>query len=869
MPGEKELLQEFTSQLKPTVLGQLVEVIFEKMELAGEAGTLLKIEKEIEDAIAGAKAVWQQQNQALSQFPDLAKVAKQRGEIEFDVSDIDDEGFWAQAEQKISNALVEYSTSASAQKQLFAVDAEKGFAFIELCRKRFDVVLMNPPFGEYAVKFKDIAKLKYHSGGHDILTAFVQRASEQLLPCGLLGAITSRTPFFAPSTKAWREKTILSNQICLWADLGEGVLDDAMVETCAYTISKSTPRTSTVFWDDSKRNANLLKGFFNKQDLNRLSIVNQENFSFIPGSPLSYWVRSNLLKVIKTFPKMDDSEIEVKVGLQTGDDFRFIRCWWEVYNSDTLLWMNHAKGGENQPYVSDTHLVVNWDKSGQEIKSTSSCRLNAYTKIEPTEITSQRLTFPYRTHRFSPSIIEPMTVTGVAGMGIYTGDVSPHALQAFLNSGVVNELIKVRLARRDLAPLYQAGTISPIPFPEFSSSESASLELISKSICSELEFYFTFNETTNDNYCFFESILESNLHTSLELNHEWKQRREKVIDLYSKAEMLSCSLYGLIEQEAQNILGDNIDDFDTVIPKLVCADSDFDSLLISSLMGIYFGRWRRPWSVCHTGIAYSHEVGKQIAHALNSYERLPRIGNLIERLNNPNDFFAFHLKQYTKSRRQAPVYWQLQVPSKVLTLWLYYNDLTSQTLLSCVNDFIAPELANVNSELTSLRTQSSRSSSDEKKLDKLVIQKQELEDFQDEFLRLSRFWQPNLNDGVQITAAPLWRLFQHKAWQKKLKQTWEKLEEGDYDWAHLAYTTWPERVLKKCHADRSIAIAHGVESDLWHEVEVLKGKKKEPVWEWQPKPLSPTELNDYVREKIATDERLALYRSNAKNSGVK
>ncbi len=40
MPGDKALLKEFTSQLNPPVLGQLLEVIFDKMQLAGEAGYL-------------------------------------------------------------------------------------------------------------------------------------------------------------------------------------------------------------------------------------------------------------------------------------------------------------------------------------------------------------------------------------------------------------------------------------------------------------------------------------------------------------------------------------------------------------------------------------------------------------------------------------------------------------------------------------------------------------------------------------------------------------------------------------------------------------------------------------------------------------
>jgi hypothetical protein len=64
---------------------------------------------------------------------------------------------------------------------------------------------------------------------------------------------------------------------------------------------------------------------------------------------------------------------------------------------------------------------------------------------------------------------------------------------------------------------------------------------------------------------------------------------------------------------------------------------------------------------------------------------------------------------------------------------------------------------------------------------------------------------------VQITAAPLWRLFRLKKWQTRLKDTWEKLEAGEYDWAHLAYSIWPERVREKCKTDKSLAIAHDLE----------------------------------------------------------
>ena len=82
----------------------------------------------------------------------------------------------------------------------------------------------------------------------------------------------------------------------------------------------------------------------------------------------------------------------------------------------------------------------------------------------------------------------------------------------------------------------------------------------------------------------------------------------------------------------------------------------------------------------------------------------------------------------------------------------------------------------------------------------------------DQLLKIAPAWHPNHDDGVQITAAPLWPLFRHKPWQKILKETWAKLEKGDYDWAHLAMTYWPDRVREKCKTDKSLAIAHGLEA---------------------------------------------------------
>jgi hypothetical protein len=194
-----------------------------------------------------------------------------------------------------------------------------------------------------------------------------------------------------------------------------------------------------------------------------------------------------------------------------------------------------------------------------------------------------------------------------------------------------------------------------------------------------------------------------------------------------------------------------------------------------------------------------------------------RGSSLREYFARSSSFFAEHLSRYSKSRRYAPIYWPLSTRSGSYTLWLYYHRLTDQTLYTCINDFVEPKLHQVNQVTTQLRSKPDRTRDEEKRLETMQDLELELIEFRDELLRIAQLpWKPNLNDGVQIAAAPLWELFGLRKWQTKLKGTWKKLGQGEYDWAHLAYTIWPDRVRAKCKGDKSLAIAHDLE-ELYEE----------------------------------------------------
>jgi hypothetical protein len=167
--------------------------------------------------------------------------------------------------------------------------------------------------------------------------------------------------------------------------------------------------------------------------------------------------------------------------------------------------------------------------------------------------------------------------------------------------------------------------------------------------------------------------------------------------------------------------------------------------------------------------------------------------------------FEHHLKRHSKGRRKAPIFWQLGTPSGCYSVWLYAHRLTRDSFFQLQNEVVGPKLVHEERKLKSLiqNAGGSPSASQRKEIARQETVVEELRSMLDEVKRIAPLWNPNFDDGVVLTMAPLWRLIpQHKPWQRELKAAWDSLCAGEYDWAHIAMHLWPERVVLKCAADR-------------------------------------------------------------------
>jgi hypothetical protein len=421
---------------------RLVERMVDSLDATPELGSLLKADELLATELKG------------SMFGS--------GRIEGTLAEALPQQAFAEDERAVLDALgiIGNSVSATPADRLFAAEAGDALRFIEAMSRRYDVVLMNPPFGEPIPSSKGYLKAAYPWipwKDYNLLAAFVGRGMDLLAPRGYLGAITSRTGLFLASFEKWRREILLAHRFVAMLDLGSDVMEGAMVEAAAYVIAKqpSSPDDVATFVrllkeTDRSEAVHRIVGSINKGDLPEIAVrVRMGELEKAPAAIFAYWDPSGLRSHLTELPPLEGSGAMARQGLATADDFRFVRTLWEVNarrvgmsRQDTYMgrpWCSFAKGGEYSPYYSDFELVLNWSRGGEEIRTFDKAVIrNEQHYFAP------GVTWPERTvSGFAPQICPPGLIFSVVGPLCRVDDEQARlVLLAWLNSRPVRWVIE-------------------------------------------------------------------------------------------------------------------------------------------------------------------------------------------------------------------------------------------------------------------------------------------------------------------------------------------------------------------------------------------------------------------------------------------
>jgi hypothetical protein len=849
-PAERELRQQFTAKLDK-LDSELFDKTLQLLKGLPELGVLLQVERELPNLI---RQVYVGKGTGL--------FAQQEQEK------------WHQAELRLREALTEFAQAAQStyQGRLFAQDALQGLHLIDLCRTAFDVVVMNPPFGAPTASTYTLIRDCYRGSHNDIYASFVARATE-LAPKGYVGCISSRSFLLSPRLEHYRVNIVLS-RLNLLADLGWGVMDDALVEAAAYVLHGNGSDSFKAL--DLRKQPGARDALLVASQANEKAIVCMKSwFTALPQGKLLYSAPSEVRELLSDPIQFEPTGGTAREGMKSFDNFRFIRLSWEIPEGSVGIgnkWTPFNKGGEFSFFYSDFHLLLNWSKDGAELRQINLAMNGSTAQVRQASDYWYRpgVTYSKRSSRgFSARALpEGMIFTSNGPAILPEQNISPEYLLGWVNSKPIRAIIHLQSNASD----YSTGALKRLPWRTPSPRTHEKVKnSVSAAIQSVIEYKCRVNETSP---WFIAPILSADVAASLNELQRLRLLAEKsTAVVLDETSVEICSVYGVRDMEwADDILekasdsqdDETLDDESDDEPEESISTEFVRNSMFSYAIGVAFGRFDvlkaavrgslpftpkpfaplpkkapgmlsedvEPFHV-HSGILVDdkgnrHDLVRLVEEVLTHVDASVPDG---VRRWLQKDFFAFHLLHYSKSRRKAPIYWPLSTASGSYTLWVYYPSLNNQTLFTAVNDFLdGPngKLTQIRRECAELRMKGNGRSRDEEKLYEMLQPfEQELTDLRDTLLKIAPTYQPNHNDGVQITAAPLWQLFRHKPWQKVLKDTWTKLEKGDYDWTHLAMAYWSDRVREKCKTDKSLAIAHGLEG-LYIEPEVktkkLRGK---------------------------------------------
>ncbi|MHB1543885.1 MAG: BREX-1 system adenine-specific DNA-methyltransferase PglX [Acidiferrobacter sp.] len=945
--ADENLAEEFVSRLGDRTLGEVFKRLVSELKLAGEMGILLQIEQLVAPE-------WQR-----TRSKELFQPEEER------------------IRETIERFVFEESSRTNTHRRLFAEDAAQGLGLLETVERKFDAVLMNPPFGDPTIASKKQVNSWYGDGAGDMGAAFVQRGIALLRPSGRLGAITNRTLLAVQGFSHWRQQ-VLEAGLHVLVDLGHGVLD-AMVETAMYVCGgaldagRVNAKYEAAFLgllESGNKQSDLETGLFQT-----IQWRNPDEYRAVTGAPWAYWVPTSLLRRFKTNVSFLSAGGQVCPGVQTGDDFRFYRLRWEVPVSaihgnplredrgfSSHRWSLLAKGGEYSLWWDDIHLVQDWALNGSQIRNfvDSSGKLRSRPQ-NLDKLFRKGTTFPYRTtSAFGLRLLPSGASISVGGWAMFAPpEWTDEEVLAVYNTRVSRYFMEVLLGQGDssaagtAARNHVAAAVGGIPWPRRRVQRIASSvrRLIDKAAL----------ETTDETALFFLSrwLFSPDVKSYDEaLNHWWNERCKRWLetaDLYDAVEREVVAAFELSEADSAAIADSEgppltsytqqsisredvgaifrstveeltgrakescgakrytvkkayfidrhvdlachilrahprsvIEIARSIGPVACGASPGFSSIMLSWLVGRAVGRFRSvdesniegpgtraelPQNAVEEGACELESWVDDPGHQLDIVSLVRRAaenrwGGAADRVLNGatqavadheelrswyrKRFFAYHLNVYSKSRRRAPIYWQLSTLSGSYSVWLAYHRLNADSLFKALNDLVGPKFVHEERRLESMRREFGENPSAAQR--RLVADQErfveEMRVFLEEVERLAPLWNPDLDDGVIINFAPLRRLVpQNKSWQKELEGTWEELCEGKYDWSHLAMHLWPERVVPKCAEDRSLAIAHGLEEVLW--VENSEGK-----WVARETPTRP--IDELIRERTSPAVKAAL-----------
>lgn len=369
----------------------------------------------------------------------------------------------------------------------------------DILTRTYGVVVTNPPYiGRKLLdrKLKEQLKLSYPPAHHDISAAFLLRGIELLSDNGKLGLITQRAQFFLPSFADMRTQILKTTNIDVFVECGSGAFPlqtGEKVNSALIVIGKKSSSTEgaapvkpSVFIDISnarEKDAALLPG------ASEVYLCNQNRFLHATNNNAFNYKTPPFLARLSETGILLSSLADIRQGLATTNNARFVKPWWEVPPEEIgSRWVPYVKGAGSERWWAPIENVVLWENEGEAIKQAVRDSYpylkgkTAWVVKNETHYFRPGLVFSFvNTRQFCARLLPQGCIFDVAASAIFPSE-DRYFILAFLNSS----FCAMQASLLNPTINFQVGDLKKLLLPRFSDSQRLEMSELAQQ-CVELK----------------------------------------------------------------------------------------------------------------------------------------------------------------------------------------------------------------------------------------------------------------------------------------------------------------------------------------------------------------------------------------------
>ena len=247
--------------------------------------------------------------------------------------------------------------------------------FLDILTTSFDVAVANPPYtdsSDFGPELKEFAEANYKKPmkfNINLYACFIKRCCELTDELGKVGMIHPHTFMFIKTFEDVRKFMIENTHINTMVDFGldrvnlfgPGVLLDATFYTLDKKDVENTPCVYfniTASLQEKYKKGTLEKAYADYcsgQPNDRVYLLPQDKLKAIKSWPFIYWISDEFRE--KFSDKAIEDVVDVKGGITTGCNDRFIRYFWEINSME--ISKDYAKDKKNGLIIPKVDHIVN------------------------------------------------------------------------------------------------------------------------------------------------------------------------------------------------------------------------------------------------------------------------------------------------------------------------------------------------------------------------------------------------------------------------------------------------------------------------------------------------------------------------------